>query len=108
MPFDPKKSKRELFKRIFALGFFWGSGEPLCRQSIDYCLSPVHSDITRFHQWSPNAIGSHLDCAEKIQKLLRRLAPMTFLIRIQAFRDSLRGEFPHFQILMNDGPNPLT
>jgi len=28
--------------------------------------------------------------------------------RVQAFRDPLRGEIPHFQILMNDGPNPLT
>ena len=32
---------------------------------------------------------------KKIQKLLRRLAPLTFLIRVQAFRDPLRGELPH-------------
>ena len=30
-----------------------------------------------------------------------------FLIRFQAFRGSLRGELPHVQIFMNDGPNPL-
>jgi hypothetical protein len=34
------------------------------------------------------------------QNLLRRLAPLTFLIRVQAFRDPLRGELPHFQIFM--------
>ena len=31
-----------------------------------------------------------------------------FLIRVQAFRDPLRGELPHIQIFMNDGPNPFT
>jgi len=42
---------------------------------------------------------------KEFQKLLRRLAP---LIRVSAFRDSLRGEPPHVQIFMNDGSNPLT
>jgi len=45
---------------------------------------------------------------KKFQKLLRRLAPLTFLIRVQAFRDPLRGEVPQVQIFKNDGPNPLT
>jgi len=45
---------------------------------------------------------------EKFQMLLRRLVPLTFLIRFQVFRDPLRGELPHVQILMNVGPNPLT
>jgi len=45
---------------------------------------------------------------KKLQKLLRWLAPLTFLIRIQAVQDPLRGELPHVQIFMNDGPNPLT
>ena len=31
-----------------------------------------------------------------------------FLIRVQVFRDPLRGELPHVQIFMNDGSNPLT
>ena len=44
---------------------------------------------------------------KKFQTLLRRLAQLTFLIRVQAFRDPLRGERPHGQIFMNDGPNPL-
>jgi len=71
-------------------------------------LSPGHSDITRFRPWSPIATGNNLDRAEKIPNLLRRLAPLTFLFHVQAFWDPLRGELPHFQILMNDGPNPLT
>ena len=71
-------------------------------------LSPGHSDITRFRSWSPIATGNALDRApKKFQKLLRRLAHLTFLIRVQAFRDPIRGELPHVQI-MNDGPNPLT
>jgi len=45
---------------------------------------------------------------KKFQKLLRRLAPLTFLIRLQAFRGPLHGELPHVQIFMDDGPNPLT
>jgi len=45
---------------------------------------------------------------KKFQKLLRRPAPLTFLIRVQAFRDPFREELPHVQIFMNDGPNPLT
>jgi len=45
---------------------------------------------------------------KKFQRLLRRLALLKFLIHVQAFRDPLRGELPHVQIFMNDGPNPLT
>ena len=43
---------------------------------------------------------------KKFQNLLWRLAPLTFLVRVQAFRDPLRGDLPHVQIFMNDGPNP--
>jgi len=45
---------------------------------------------------------------KKFQKLLRRVAPLTRLIRVQAFRDPLRGELPPVQIFMNDGPNSFT
>ena len=41
---------------------------------------------------------------KKIQNLLRWLAPLTVLISVQTFRDQLRGELPHVQIFMNDGP----
>jgi len=45
---------------------------------------------------------------KKFKKLLRRLAPLTFLIRVQAFRDALRGEFPHVRIFKSDKPTLLT
>jgi len=45
---------------------------------------------------------------KKFQKLLRRLATLKFFIRVQVFRDPLRGELPHAQIFMNDGLNTLT
>ena len=32
-------------------------------------LFPGHSDITRFHPWSPIATGNRLDRAEKIRKV---------------------------------------
>jgi hypothetical protein len=44
---------------------------------------------------------------KKIQMLLNRLALLKFLIRVQAFRDPVSGEFLHVQIFMNDVPNPL-
>jgi len=31
-----------------------------------------------------------------------------FSIHVQASRDPIRGELPHVQIFMNDGPDPLT
>jgi len=71
-------------------------------------LSPGHSDITRFvrgHQSRQETIRMAL---KKFQTLLRRQAPLTFLIRVQAFRDPLGGELPHVQIFMNDGPNLFT
>jgi len=105
---DLRKSKRELFQRIFAIGFFGGGWmSRYAPTPLIVVLSPGHSDITRFRPRSPIATGNHLDRAEKIPKLLRRLAQLTFLIRVQAFRDPLRGELPHVQIFMNDGPNPL-
>ena len=44
----------------------------------------------------------------EFQILLTQMVPLTFWIRVQAFRDQLRGEFPRVQIFMNDGLNPLT
>jgi len=35
-------------------------------------LSLGHSDITRFHPWSPIATGNHLDCTEKIPKVAQK------------------------------------
>jgi len=44
---------------------------------------------------------------KKFQKLLREVALLMFLILVQAFWVPIR-EFPHVQIFMNNGPNPLT
>jgi len=71
-------------------------------------LSPGHSNITRFCLCSLIATGNHLDCAEKIPKVAQTTGTIDALIRVQAFRDQLCREFPHVQIFMNDGPNPLT
>ena len=52
--------------------------------------------------------GNHLDRAEKIPIVVQTNGTVDFLIRVQAFRDTLGGELPHVQIFLNDGPNPLT
>jgi hypothetical protein len=97
------------FQRIFALGIL-GPVKLLCRHSSDCCLSPGHSDTTRFRPYSSIATGNRLDPAKrkKIQTLFRRLEPLTILICVQAFRDLICGELPHLQICMNDIPNPNT
>jgi len=64
----PKKSGRELFQRIFALGFFGGELSRYAATPLVVALSPGHSDVTRFRPWSPMAKGNHLDRAGKIPK----------------------------------------
>jgi len=90
----------------FALEIFWGGVSRYAATPLIVVLSSCHSDITRFRPWSPIATGNYLDLAKKFHKLLRRLAS-TFLIRVQAFWDPLRGELPLVQIFMSDGSNPL-
>jgi len=102
------KIGQELLQRIFALGIFLGRVSRYAATPVIVALSPGHSDITGFHPWSPIVTGNHLDHAEKIPKLLRRLAPLTFITRVQLFWYPLRGEFPCVQVFMNDGPNQLT
>ena len=64
----PKKSRRELFQRIFVPGIFWGWGSRHAATPLIVVLFPGHSDITRFRPRSPIATGNHLDRAEKISK----------------------------------------
>ena len=87
--------------------FFWCGVTRYTATPLIVALSLGHSDITRFHPWSPIVTGNHSDRAEKIPNFLRQLAPLTFLICVQAFWDPLCGELPHVQILMNDGPSLL-
>jgi len=66
---DPKKSKRELFQRSFALGIFWGGVSCYATIPLTVPLSLGHSDITRFRPWSPIMTENNLDHAEKIPKV---------------------------------------
>jgi len=102
------KNRGENFSSRFLHSEILGGGvSRYATTPLIVALSPGHNDITRFRPWSPSATGNHLDCAEKIPNLLRRLASLTFLIRVQAFRDPLHGELPHVQVFMNNGPNSL-
>jgi hypothetical protein len=60
---DPKKSRQELFQRIFALGIFWGGMSRYAATLLIVALSLGQSDITRFCTWSPIVTGNLLDCA---------------------------------------------
>jgi hypothetical protein len=86
----------------------WGGLSRYAATQLIVALSPYHSDINRFIPWSTIVAGNLLDREEKVPNLLRGLAPLKFLICLQAFRDPLRGELQYVQIFMNDGPNPLT
>ena len=79
---------------------FWGGVSRYAFTPLIVTLSSDHSDITRFHLWSPIATGNHLNRAEKIQDI----AQTTGTVDVFAHR----GELPHVQIFMNNGPNPLT
>jgi len=50
-----KKSRRELFQRIFALGIFWGGVSRYVATPLIVVLSLGHGDITRFRPWPPIA-----------------------------------------------------
>jgi len=104
----PKNQGENFSSGFLHSDFFGGGASSYAAIPLIVVLSPGHSDITRFLPWSPIATGNHLDRAEKIPNLLIRLAPLTFLIRVQTFRDPLRGELSHVQIFKNDGTNPLT
>ena len=98
----------ELFRRIFALGIFWDGVIRYAAIPLIVALSPGHSDITRFFRGHQSPQDIIWIVPTKFQKLLRQLALLTFLIRVQAFRDPLGGELGYVQIFMNEGPNPLT
>jgi len=86
----PKIEARN-FPADFCSRGVWGSENRHVATPLIVALSPVHTDSTRFRKWSPNATGNNLDFNEIIPNLLRRLAPFTFLFRLQAFRYSLPG-----------------
>jgi len=65
---DPKKSRRELFQRIFALWIFWGRSDSICRHCIDcYFVSGSNwYNQVFFHGHQSRPIGNYLERAEKI------------------------------------------
>ena len=70
-------------------------------------LSPGHSDITRFHPWSPMATGNHLGHAEKIPKVAQTTGTAdVFDPRSGILEPTLRraSTCPN----LHDGLNPLT
>jgi len=83
----PKKSRRELLQRIFALGIFWSGVNHYASTPLIVALSPGHSDITRFRPWLPVATGNHLVCAEKIPKV----AQTTGTIDVLGLRSGIWG-----------------
>jgi len=88
----PKKWRPEHFQWNFALGIFWSGVSRYAATPLIIALSPGHSDITKFRPWLPIATGNHLDRAEKIPDFAQTTATVDFSIRVQAFRDTLRGE----------------
>ena len=65
----PKKSKPEIFQRIFVLETFWGGVSRYAATPLIVALSPSHSDKAGFRPWSTMATGNYLDRAEKIPKV---------------------------------------
>jgi len=62
-----------------------GWDELLCCHSIAFFAG--HSDITRFHPWSPIATGNHLDSAKEIPNV----AQMNSTIEIFNLRSGISG-----------------
>ena len=97
----------EHLQRIFALGIFWGGVSRYAATSLIVALCPGHSDITRFHPWSPIVTGNHLDHAEKIPKV----AQTTGTIDIFDPRSDILGSNKRRASAchnLHDGPNLLT
>ena len=93
----PKNRGEKFSSGFLHSDFLWGGLSRYATTALIFVLSPDHSDITRFLLWSPIATGNHLDRTEKIPNLLWQLTPLTFMIRVQAFRDPV----PIWRTVMN-------
>ena len=69
MPSWSQKIEAIIFRRIFALGIFWGKVSRYAVTPLIVALSPGYSDITKFRPWSPIVTGNHLDRSEKNFKI---------------------------------------
>ena len=105
---SPKVEGRNFSEEFCTLNFWtgWTTMPPLHWLLLCLRVIVIKPGFAHGHQSRPT--GNHFHRVEKIPNLLRRLATLTFFIRVKAFRDSLGAELPHVQIFMNDGPNPLT
>jgi hypothetical protein len=63
-----KKSRRELYQRIFHSEFFGAGRGEVSRYAAIPLSVGCGTCITRFSLWSPIATGNHLDRAKKIPK----------------------------------------
>jgi hypothetical protein len=108
MPSWSQKMEARTFPVDFYTRNIWGRVSCYGVIPLIIAFSPGFCDISSFRPWSPIVTGNYLDRTKKFPNLLRRIAPAMFLIRVQAFRDPLRGELPHAQIFMNAGPNAVT
>jgi len=96
------------FQRIARSEFFWGWASPYAASTLFVALPAGHSDMSRFCPWPPFTTGIHLDRAQLFPNIAQTTGTLTFLIRVQTFREPHRRQIPHIQIFMNDGINPLT
>jgi len=67
MPSLSQKIEARTFPADFCTRNFWDGVSPYAATPLIVVLSPGHSDIIRFHPWSPIATGNHLVRAEKIR-----------------------------------------
>jgi len=88
--------------------FFGGEVSRYAAIPLTFALFPGYSDTTKFLPWLPIATGNHMDRAEKIPKVAQTTGTVDVLIRVQAFRELLRGEIRHAHVSINDGHSPLT
>jgi len=104
----PKNRGENFSSRFLHLEFFgagWAAMLPFHWLLLCFRVIVIQPGFVHGHQSWQEILWIVL---KKFQKLLRQLAPLTFLVRVQAFQDPLHGELPHVQIFMNDGPNPLS
>jgi hypothetical protein len=91
----PKKTRLEIFQRIFALKKILGGVSGYATTTLIVALSPGHSDITRLRPWSQIATGSHFDQAENFQKFAQITGKFNVFDPRSGISGPLRGELPH-------------
>jgi len=84
---DPKKSRRELFQWIFALGIFWDGVSHYATTPLIVALYLGHSDITSFRPWPTIMKGNNLDRVKKIPDV----AQMNGIVDVSDPRSGISG-----------------